>query len=135
MNENACIEVELIDGTAKDIQLKTTTWHWIGSKESGLVPYLNRRLNMVTALSESEPVARKEHRCDACDWVLRHGWHGMGLTFSELRSIAKAKSNNWRIVKGQKYLRQTNIQDGELRTFKAIPEIHAICLAHDYYDT
>ena len=90
---------------------------------------------MVTVLSESEPTARKPHYCDACDWLCNYGWNGMGLSFSEMRDVAKAKANKWHIVKGQKYLRQNNVQDGELRTFKAIPEIHAICLAHDYYDS
>jgi hypothetical protein len=97
--------------------------------------YEERRKSMVKVLSESEPVAKKAHDCDACTWVMNSGWNGMGLSFAELRSIAKAKRNKWRVVKGQKYLRQTNVQSGDIFTFKAIPAIHAICLAHDYYDT
>jgi hypothetical protein len=89
---------------------------------------------MVTVLSESKPVARKEHGCDACRWVMNYGWNGMGLAFSERRSIAKAKRNQWKITTGQKYLKQSNLEDGVVRTFKSIPEIHSICLAHDYYD-
>lgn len=87
----------------------------------------------MTLLSETTPVARKNYSCDASVWVCNYGWNGMGLSFSELRSIARARHNKWRIIKGDKYVRQGNIQDGEFRTFKAIPEIHEICLKHNYY--
>lgn len=89
---------------------------------------------MITVLSESTPVARKEHRCDACEWILSAGIGGMGFSISEKRAIVKAKRNNWKIVKGQKYFRQSNIQDGDLVTFKAIPELHELCLKHDLYE-
>ena len=90
---------------------------------------------MITVLSESNPKARKHHTCDACIWLLNgDGWNGMGFSISELRSISRAKRNKWKIVPGQKYLRQNNIYDGELYTFKAIPEIDAICKNHDLYD-
>ena len=89
---------------------------------------------MVTVLSESMPTARKSHICSACEWVVAHGVDGMGFSFAEKREIVKAKRNKWNIVKGQKYIRQSNIQDGELYCFKAIPEIHEICLKYDLYE-
>tara|TARA_R110000764_G_scaffold146819_1_gene234604 strand:- start:3658 stop:3930 length:273 start_codon:yes stop_codon:yes gene_type:complete len=90
---------------------------------------------MITVLSESEPVVRKEHNCDASDWILSAGIDGVGFSISEKRALVKARRNKWKISKGQKYIRQGNIQDGELYTFKAIPELHSICLKCNLYDT
>ncbi len=88
---------------------------------------------MITVLSESEPVARKEHKCMACEWVLTAGLDIADFSMREKRLLVKAKKNKYKIDKGQKYIRQGNIQYGELYTFKAIPEIHQICLDHDIY--
>jgi hypothetical protein len=88
---------------------------------------------VITVLSESEPIARKQHNCSACEFILDCGVHGFGYTFAELRLIAKAKRNNYKIVKGQKYLKQNNVCDGEIYTFKAIPEMHELCLKYDHY--
>ena len=89
---------------------------------------------MITVLSQSTPTATKEHECDACEFILSAGVHGYGYSFSELRLIAKAKRQGYKIQKGQKYLKQKNICDGEIYTFKAMPEIHQICLDHDHYE-
>jgi len=88
---------------------------------------------MITVLSESEPVARKEHYCDAAQWILSQGINGMDFTMNEKRILVKARRNKWKIVKGQKYIRQNNIQDGVIYTFKCIPELHQICLDNDLY--
>lgn len=89
---------------------------------------------MVTVVSESRPTARKEHDCGACEYLLAGGVNGMGYSFSELREVAKAKRNNWEIVKGQTYVKQTNTFDGQIYTFKAIPGIHEICVNHNLYE-
>jgi len=89
---------------------------------------------VIEVLSESKPVANKEHNCDACDHLLHYGYNGTGLTMKELRSVAVAKRNNWKIAKGQQYIRQNNKFEGELYTFKAIPEIHEICLRLNFYE-
>ena len=88
---------------------------------------------MITVLSEALPVARKSHHCMASDFILANGISGYGYSFSELRSIAKAKRNKFLIIKGQTYLRQNNKFDGDIYTFKAIPALHQICLDHDLY--
>jgi len=90
---------------------------------------------MIRVLSESEPVARKEHDCMASEFILADGVNGFGYSFADLRIIAKAKKNKFKIIKGQKYIRQNNKFDGELYTFKAIPEMHQICLNYDLYET
>ncbi len=89
---------------------------------------------MIRVLSESTPTARKPHDCMASEFILAHGVNGNGYSFSELRVVAKAKKNKFKIVKGQKYIRQNNTFEGELYTFKAIPEMHQICIDHDLYE-
>ena len=89
---------------------------------------------MITILSQSIPKARKPHSCMASEFICGAGVNGFGYSFSELRVIAKAKKNKFKIIKGQKYLRQNNICDGDIYTFKAIPEMHQICLDHDLYE-
>ncbi len=89
---------------------------------------------MIRVLSESTPTAKKEHECMASEFILADGISGNGYSFAELRTIAKAKRNGYKVVKGQKYIRQNNVFDGEFYTFKAIPEMHEICLKHDRYE-
>ena len=83
-------------------------------------------------VSERTPVARQEHECMASVWVCAQGWDGMGFTRQELRAISKAKKNKWKIQKGEKYTRQCT-DDGEIRTFIAITDIHNICINHSLY--
>lgn len=89
---------------------------------------------MIVVLSESEPIARKPHNCDACEFILSEGIDGYGYTRPELIILAKARKNNWKIIKGQKYICQNNKFGGDLYTFKAIPEVHEICLKYDMYE-
>ena len=93
---------------------------------------------MVELIAELRPKARKDHDCHACEFL--NGYYdfglkdlvGIGLSFSEWRQIIKAKNNKWKIKKGDIYLRQT-VRYDEISTFKAIPEIHEICIKHDLY--
>lgn len=89
---------------------------------------------MIEVLSESEPVARKDHYCMASEWLLNSGIFDGEYSFAELREIVKAKRNGWKIKKGQRYIRQNNKYDGKLYTFKAIPAIDKICRDHDLYE-
>jgi len=88
---------------------------------------------MVEVISEERPTARKSHHCMACEWLNQDQIITWGLTFSEYRTYIKASRNRFRIQPGDTYIRQTNKQDGRIITFKAIPEIHAICVRVDAY--
>ena len=89
---------------------------------------------MAQLLMEHVTKAKKDHDCMACEWLLAQGWDGMGFSRKDLRSISKAKKNNWLIKKGDMYTNQRCKQDGEVYTFKAITDIHKICLNHDLYE-
>ncbi len=87
-------------------------------------------------LSEGTHTAKKEHPCNACEWLIEYGLSSLkelNLTLSEYRAIAKAKSNGWKIKKGERYFKQAQIFEGDFCVFKAIPEINDICTKHNIY--
>ena len=87
----------------------------------------------IQVLSEQTPIAKKQHTCNACEFI-NESWGDAYFTISELRLIVSARRNGYKIVKGQRYIKQNNVCDGEFYTFKAIPEMHDICLKYDLYD-
>jgi hypothetical protein len=88
---------------------------------------------MMEVVSETMPVARKQHDCMASEWVM-NSYGDFKFTFSELRTIAKAKKNSFKIKPGQKYIRQFNRDCGDVWTYTAIPKMHQICIDHGIYD-
>jgi hypothetical protein len=89
----------------------------------------------VHLISEVIVTAKKVHECMASEFICNYGINGYGYSFAELRVIAKAKKNGYKILAGQGYLRQACKLDGEIYTFRAIPEMHKICLKHDHYES
>jgi len=94
---------------------------------------------MSRTISTSEPIARKNYGCDACIWITEPGLERdesfmKDLTFAEKRAIAKAHLNGWRVMKGEKHLQATIVScDGDLVSWRAIPEIDAICNKYDLF--
>lgn len=87
---------------------------------------------MITVIRETTiKCARKDHECMAC-LFLRDGIRDGDFTFSEYRSIVRARQDGWKIKKGQSYIEQFNRGDG-VYVFKARPDIHKICLKYDLY--
>jgi hypothetical protein len=80
--------------------------------------------------------ARKHHTCMASEWLVNSCDHPFALedfSFTERRQIVIARRQHWRILPGQVHHVSVLKQDGEIYTFRAIPDIHAICLNHDLY--
>ena len=89
----------------------------------------------VEVLSESRPVAKKDHDCNACEWLNNSGYANEGdLTPDEWKVYQLAESKEFKVKKGEIYIRQNNKFDGEVYTFKAIPAIHDICIKYDLYE-
>ena len=80
---------------------------------------------MADLIQELRPKARKDYICEASVWINELGdLRDYTFTFSEWRAVINARDNNFDIKKGDIYIRQCISDGGELRTFKAIPEIH-----------
>lgn len=81
---------------------------------------------------------RKPHKCNACIWLcesalqeIRSG--NLKLTISELRSVVKAKQNNWKIPIGSSCLYSVGVYNGDFFYCHSIPEIHDICMKYEIY--
>lgn len=87
---------------------------------------------MTTLLSETRPVARKAHRCDAYTWIEELYEDGR-FDYQDLRKIVRMRRQRGMIQSGQRYIRQNQIFEGELCVFKADIEMDAICRKYDLY--
>ena len=74
--------------------------------------------------------SKKEHDCDSCFVIQQEIYNGsslMGkLTIKEKLSIAIALSENFKIQKGQPYIKIACSCDGDMQVTKNRPEILAI---------
>lgn len=87
---------------------------------------------MSTLLSEHKPKARKDYFCDASRFIRDANCFDR-FSFTEKRIIVRARSNGYRIKKGEQYIKQFVVEGGDNWTFRAIPELHAICIKYDLY--
>jgi len=89
----------------------------------------------MTILSNKIRLAAKDYQCNACEWMNESLCDVIDeMSFSEKRSIVNAKRNKMMVTKGRKYVYQTGIYDGSFYTFRAIPEIHDICIKYSLYE-
>ena len=86
-------------------------------------------------IQEKKPIARKKHDCHACRWIIERDGNRPQLgSFAHYRKWIEARNNNFKIMPGEKYIRQTNKYEGVIYTWKAIPAIHQICSELDLYE-
>ena len=88
---------------------------------------------MITVLKETNPVARNDYYCMASLFIRDCGRPDYFDCIKDYRDYIKAKENGFKIKKGDKYLYQANVAYGDFYTFKAIPDMHRICLKYDLY--
>jgi len=84
-------------------------------------------------LKQSYHKARKEYWCMAYEWINNVCDDFSMMTFSERRSIIIARNNKGMIQISQRYMYQFIVDSGDRWSFKAIPELHKICLKYDIY--
>lgn len=91
---------------------------------------------MAYSISTTLQRARKDYRDDSAEFIidsLPYPRKRERLTFTEWRAIAKLKANGWKILKGQVYEKQFNNIDGDVCTFKTLPDIGKICSKYKLY--
>lgn len=91
---------------------------------------------MPRLIKETRPKARKVHRCQAFEILqdlypldMPDWW-----THNEWECLKEARRVYGKISPGETYVRQTCELYGDIYTFKAKPELHAICLKYDLYE-
>jgi len=85
--------------------------------------------------STTYPKARKQHNCMASDWIVNYLQDVVEMCdYSEKRELVKARRNKWKILPGQKYVRQAMVWEDKLGTFKAIPAMHDIRIKYSLYE-
>lgn len=82
--------------------------------------------------THTEPRARKDYRCDACE-LLRSIGFDCG-TPEEAKFIDQAKADGYQILKGQRYRKISGIWEGSSSVFRARPQIDDICIKYGLYD-
>ena len=88
----------------------------------------------ISIIHGTTPRARKNYSCIACDFLFAVDFPSeLGLTYAEKRAVVQARQRNYKILKGEKYIRQFNTDGSHTWTFRAIPDIHSICLKHGLY--
>ncbi len=80
--------------------------------------------------------SKKSFPCDASIFLL--AWLETGdrrgqFTLKELRGLAFARKCGWRIRKGDTYIYQVAETRNKVTRFRAIPQVHAICLNKKLY--
>jgi len=93
-------------------------------------------------LSETYPTARKTYECNSCLFIfegfgnnLKEFFNYYKLTLTEKKQVLTAKNNKYQIRAGEKYIRQTLIDESSKDFFcvKSIPEVHNICCKYNLY--
>lgn len=79
------------------------------------------------------PIASKDYVCEACEWLNNYPDVVAEMTFREKRSVVRARKVGWLIKKGERYIRDRGILDGEFYTFRARPDINNLCHKYEVY--
>lgn len=88
---------------------------------------------MVTVIRETKPIARSQYECMASLFIREGGRPDYFRSIQDYRDYIIASRKSFKINKGDRYLYQVNVSYGDFYTFRAIPEIHAICIKYDLY--
>jgi hypothetical protein len=82
------------------------------------------------------PKARKDYHCMACENI-QQAWNDadiQALPDNERDAYELARSHNFRIHKGEKYVCQSGVYDGEFYTFRGIPAMVDICHKYELFE-
>lgn len=80
------------------------------------------------------PIASKDYDCDAWPWIDNSGYGKRDFTPEEWDVIQKARKENFKILKGTKYLCVRGKWDDEFLTYRARLDLNGICTTYDLFD-
>lgn len=83
--------------------------------------------------NHSTPVARKEYRCEAWPFIDNSGYVELDFDAEEWEVIQIAKAENFKIKKGDKYVKITGKWEGDFEVFRARADLDAICHKYELY--
>lgn len=84
--------------------------------------------------TKTNPVARKEYKCDACELIFRKEFREEDMSPEDWDTFMGAWGCDCKILKGEKYIKLKGFADGEPDTFRARPEIDEICVYNNFYE-
>lgn len=83
---------------------------------------------------DSEPVAKKDYRCDAYLYWLSGTIDERDLGGDDLLIWQGAKSDGFMIKKGMKYTKRKGLFDGVWQTYKARTDLNDLCTRLDIFE-
>ena len=78
-------------------------------------------------------IARKQHDCCACEMISNGDDPEDWMEVDELIAWLKAKEKGFKINQGEQHVYQSGVYSGDFYTYRAIPEIHDICVKYDMF--
>lgn len=89
-------------------------------------------------LRDSTQIAKKDYHCDGCDLMFNYGnidqiINDFNLSVSEIESLLEAKKYNYKIINGEKYYKQINVDAGYLFVCRVRYDIHQILIKYKFY--
>lgn len=84
---------------------------------------------------KTTPIARKDYHCQASEFV-RDCWNDADISSLpqvEQDAFALAKLHNFRILKGERYIKQISIYDGSYGIFRGIPDMVDLCHKYELF--
>jgi DNA-directed RNA polymerase subunit RPC12/RpoP len=92
---------------------------------------------MSEVLSQKIRKARKEYRCNACEWIVNGDIMNdpsyFEVTFADKRILVKLRQERFKILKGTKYLDYNIKNGGEIYNVKARIDANDICMKYELY--
>lgn len=80
------------------------------------------------------PVARKDYPCDVAPLIQECLQEKGFFSFSDMRIIALARQQGWKILKGTRYALQVQRIDGEFVNVRARQDLLEICREHELFE-
>ena len=83
----------------------------------------------------TRPNASKDYHCQACEHIQR-AWNDAdinALPLEEKQAYELAKEHGFKILKGEAYVCQSGVYDGQFYTFRGIPAMVGICHKYELF--